>query len=84
MARDRDRSPEAVARAFLIKARWVCWSEDTVRDLVPLIRAIRQECARVVRQPCTCDRPGCEAARHSAAVDILALNRAPKKEARRG
>lgn len=74
MAKAKDRSPAAVALAFVERidpgARHV-----RVADVAALVRAIRRECARVVSR---------SNGINDAVDGLHALNRAPKTGGRRG
>lgn len=83
MAKAKDRSPAAVALAFVERidpgARHV-----RVADVAALVRAVRRECAGVAREPYR-DAVGALAGDEPAHVGaliadaILALNRAPRR-----
>lgn len=87
----RDRSPEAVARAFLAKHRATAPNAALLADLV---RAVRRECARVARGLAVPDEAagyrstefsrGFTTAAKAIAEQIAALNRAPRGGRSRG
>lgn len=77
MAR-RDRSPAAVARAFVTSDPPIVDMEDAVAALV---RAVRRECARVADDTEAVTARATARAIHDR---ILALNYTPQREVRRG
>lgn len=85
----RDRSPAAVARAFVERLRATTVSDPTPGDVeqaaAALVRAVRRECRREALG--ALDYSGCLSGAFARALVMdafAALNRAPKKEARRG
>ena len=92
----RDRRPEAVARAFVDRRAVGAKSrhgiaftrEDLLAYTEAVVRAIRRECARVAEDERRArERTGDDAGAMGAEWvrdRIRELNRAPKKEARRG
>lgn len=77
----RDRSPAAVARAFLVTqqqqgAKVGCPCAGCVETVAALVRAVRRECAEIAREA--------QYRGNLASDAIRALNHAPKREVRRG
>jgi len=84
MARERDRSAPAVARAWLTRGGRLTTPTE-VADLAALVRAVRRECAAVAREPYSDavaalagDEP--QAVGDKIADAIARLNRAPRRE----
>lgn len=83
MARNRDRSPAAVARAWVTHYLPVTQhTDETCNDLATLVRAIRRECAGVALgqvKEWLPDMTDYARGRVDAHRDIRALNRAPRR-----